>query len=124
MQELVVVTYQTRVTTLSHADSRNLDCLTIDLDAVHFVDSSLCVLYVCVLNKSETLAPTCQWIAMNVDVIDMTERLKQFLQSVLLNVGETVNQTSDDDLHRSTEGLLSRFERITRARNTHLSKHK
>jgi hypothetical protein len=79
MQKFVVVTNGTRITTLSDADSCYLNSLSIDLDSIHFADSSLRILHMCILNKCKTLAPTCQWIAMNIYVVYMAKWLKQFL---------------------------------------------
>lgn len=84
---------------MSHANCRNFDLLSLNSDSVHFLNSCLSILNMCILNKSKAFTPSSKGITIDLDVLNLAELAKQFLQSLLLYVGKGIYQTAHDHLH-------------------------
>lgn len=108
---------------LRKIDDLNRNFLVVSDDqVVHSLDCCFSLLRVTVLNEGVALADTCLRVPMDVDVVNLSEGFKQFLQVILGQVGKSICQSTDYDLCLPTNLFLLLLNGVSWFDHSHLPK--
>jgi hypothetical protein len=94
------------------------------LKSVHFFNSSLGVFDVFILNEGESFAFSRFWVAVNINVVDLTKGLKKLFQLTLRHFSQLTLQPSHLNFGKSSFLLSLLFVRVDLLCYFHLPKLK